>query len=152
MWFDIQLDEATTLSNRPGMTRLVYGRPFLPVLAPFDVRRGEIVELELRAHLVRSNYIWSWTGGVVNDSARRFQQSSFDGGDVSPTDFANFRLDATPRRSEHADWVAFVLGAMDGATTLSDVASRLRTTHPEFDEQEALDFVSDVVADYGSTV
>lgn len=151
VWFDTQLDDETRLSNAPPIPPLVYGRPYFPVIEPFEIRRGERLEINLRASLVRGEYVWVWSGGVVGDRTRSFRQSTFDGSDVSPADYANFRLDSTPRRSRDADRTSFVLAAMDGETTIEQLAARLLERHPDIGAlDDALSFVTAIVARSGS--
>lgn len=152
VWFDIVLDDQTRLSNGIGEPRLVYGRPLLPVMEPFEVRSGERLEIELRGQRVREDYVWSWSGGIVDDPSRSFEQSSFDGADLSPTDFARLRLDAAPARSDRGDFVAFVLKQMSGGTSLAEIAQQLHAAHPQVGSpDDAVVFVSHVVARYGRT-
>jgi protein arginine N-methyltransferase 1 len=81
-WFDAELTDKSGFSNRPGAAELIYGQGFFPFLRPVEVREGEHVALKLRADLVQSDYVWSWTTDFA-DQALKFEQSTFFGEPLS---------------------------------------------------------------------
>lgn len=146
VWFDTQVDAEISLSNAPGQPMLAYGRPFLPLLAPFELRAGEALELAVSARLVGDQYYWTWSGGVSGDSTRTFAQSSFQGAEISLPSLQKVRLDARPQRSASADRLLRVLDAMDGNRSVAELAAMLE---PQLDSSAALSLVSAVVAEHG---
>jgi protein arginine N-methyltransferase 1 len=83
LWFDTELGDGIGFSNRPGAPELVYGNGFLPFPQPVDVREGERVEVNLRADLVRGDYVWTWNTDFA-DRQLQFRQSTFFSMALSP--------------------------------------------------------------------
>lgn len=149
LWFTTQLDDEISLSNGPGLPRLAYGRPMLPLQVPLPVRKGEELELELRARLVGDDYVLSWRGGVAGDASRTFNHTSLDGEDLAVEQLHRLRLDATPQRSSGGDRLHDVLNLCDGGHSLGQIAATLAQRWGE-PEDVALRFVSDVILRHGA--
>lgn len=84
VWFDSDLTEEIGFSNRPGAPELIYGQGFFPFSRAVEVCEGEHVTVKLRADLVKSDYVWSWTTDFA-DQAVKFEQSTFFGMALSAT-------------------------------------------------------------------
>ena len=82
-WFDTELVDHIGFSNRPGAPELIYGNGFFPFPRPVEVREGERVEVNLRADLVKDDYVWTWATDFT-DQKIEFQQSTFFGVALSP--------------------------------------------------------------------
>ena len=83
VWFDADLADGITFSNRPGAPELIYGNGFFPFPRPLEVREGEHTEVRLRADLVENDYVWTWATDFT-DQRIEFRQSTFFGVALSP--------------------------------------------------------------------
>jgi protein arginine N-methyltransferase 1 len=83
VWFDADLADGIGFSNRPGAPELIYGNGFFPFPHAVDVREGERVEVNLRADLVKDDYVWTWATDFT-DQKIEFRQSTFFGVALSP--------------------------------------------------------------------
>jgi len=82
VWFDADLADGIGFTNRPGAAELIYGQAFFPFPRAVDVKRGERVNVRLRADLVQEDYVWTWTTNFA-DQQIRFEQSTFFGAPLS---------------------------------------------------------------------
>ncbi len=60
VWFDADLGFDVFLSNSPAAPRALYGQAFFPFANALAVAAGDAISLEIRAHLVGDDYLWSW--------------------------------------------------------------------------------------------
>ncbi len=171
-WFETQLFGGTGLeggldgvsfSNAPDAPKALYGHAFFPFPAPLAAAPGDRLEVDLRAHLVGDDYVWEWrthhlpgpspAGPGASPASpasgeprapSRFVQSTLAGTVLSPDHFRRGGDGYLPRLSAEGRVDAFVLGAMDGATAVGEIARRLQAAFPERfpDERSALNRVS----------
>jgi len=69
-WFESDLTDEVSLSNRPGEAALVYGQLFFPLARPVEVRPGANISLDLSAALEDGQYRWAWSTTVSTDRGR----------------------------------------------------------------------------------
>jgi ribosomal protein L11 methyltransferase PrmA/PRMT5 arginine-N-methyltransferase len=77
LWFETELAEGIGLSNAPGQPELLYGQAFFPFREPLPVTGGDRVTLQIRADLVRGDYVWRWNTAL--NGTHKFEQSTFFG-------------------------------------------------------------------------
>jgi type I protein arginine methyltransferase len=88
LWFDAELMEGIGFSGAPGRPALVYGHGFFPFPDPVPLQEGDRVEIDLRADLAGSEYVWSWRTeiGPLSGATRSYRQSTLRGSFVSLED------------------------------------------------------------------
>jgi len=158
-WFETELiggpgpvggPEAVGFSNAPDAPKALYGHAFFPFPAPLSGAPGDRLEVDLRAHLVGDDYVWEWRTHHIPETRplprphTRFVQSTLAGTVLSPDHFRRGGDGYLPRLSAEGRVDAFVLGAMDGATAVGEIARRLQAAFPERfpDDRSALNRVS----------
>jgi type I protein arginine methyltransferase len=77
IWFDTELAEGIGFSNAPGQPEVLYGQAFFPFREPLAVTGGDRVTLQIRADLVRGDYVWRWNTAL--NGTQKFDQSTFFG-------------------------------------------------------------------------
>jgi len=125
LWFETELIDGIGYSSGPGSRKTVYGQVFLPWLQAVPVQHGQRVCVSLQANLVGEEYIWRWETkfyGNGEEADRCFRQSTFQGANVTPQALRRCAADFVPSLSEagRADW--WLLQAMDGKTSLQQMA------------------------------
>ena len=173
-WFESDLlggPHPVGFSNAPDAPPALYGHAFFPFPAPLDAAVGDTLEVDLRAHLVGDDYVWEWRtqhlpegdpsdgpralsptpSPAVTRAPNRFVQSTLAGTVLTPEHFRRGGDGYKPRLGRAGRVDAFVLGAMDGATTVGEIARRLRAAFPEEfpDDRAALSRVSALSRDRG---
>jgi protein arginine N-methyltransferase 1 len=155
-WFDTDLAPGIGFSNAPAAPRALYGQAFFPFAQPLECAPGHRLEVDLRAHLVGEDYVWEWrthhrAGSGPGAPETRFVQSTLGASVLSPERFRRGGESYRPRLGEEGEVRAFVLGAMDGAATVGEIARKLRERFPgRFGSaQEALDRVSALAREVG---
>lgn len=149
LWFDSELIEGITLSNRPGASELIYGQGLFPLSHPVKVAIGDRVEITLAANLVGEDYVWRWHTriyGQDKDLKADFKQSTFFGAPSSVEGFRKRSANYVPTLSEEGRVQALILQLMDGGTALEDIAKKVSESFPsEFDDfQKALGKVGEI--------
>jgi protein arginine N-methyltransferase 1 len=158
--FDRFVSEGIYISNAPdtcdAQRHVVYGTVFLPWLAPVALAAGDVVRVDLEATLIRDNYIWNWKTRV-SDQGRsgaekaNFAQSTFFGMPLSLATLRKIAGDHVPRLNDEGQIARFVLDAMNGRWSLSEIARHVATEFPaRFPrQQDALKYVADLSRQYG---
>lgn len=124
-WFDTQLYEDVGFSCAPGIQDTIYGRMFFPWPEPVPLAEKQEVAVELSANLVGEDYVWRWTAeiaGRAGVSGKRFEQSSFFGAPVTPERLHRRAAGFVPSLGEEGKVERFVLGLIDGQTSLEVIA------------------------------
>jgi len=155
LWFDTVLADGIEISNAPGAPPLVYSSSFLPWSAPVPLQAGDRIEVRLRADFSGSDYTWSWdskvSGGIPPLVKADFRQSTFWGAPLSATRLQRRGSHYRPSLGEDGQLAALVLGQMNGATPLEEIARMAMQKFPQrfrsFDE--ALARVADLSDLYG---
>jgi protein arginine N-methyltransferase 1 len=134
VWFDASLTDNVTFSNAPGNPLLIYSRAYFPWSEPVDVGPGDRVRLSLLAKLVGSEYVWTWNtliGRGGSASARKvFRQSTLHRAPYSRSDLRKRTSDYVPKLGTDGELHRVILEAMDGRTTLQQIASRVADLFP----------------------
>ena len=138
LWFDGEIADGITIYNGPDAETVakVYGCAFFPLLEPIPITKGDTITLDIRADLVEDHYRWSWftrilTGENPQAIKADFKQST--GLDntlesaVLHESIKNFR----PTRSEAGELDHFILGKMDGRSSIDQIAKKAFGKYPD---------------------
>lgn len=139
LWFDTEIMDGICYSGNPLNERRpkVYGSWFFPLQEPLDLVPGQLLTLDIDAHLVGQEYIYRWqTSLFANQDAclnekplKRFSQSTFFGNMTRTT--KNRTLHAKPRLNRSGKVQSFILDQMrDGDATLEDIVRAVQTEFP----------------------
>jgi type I protein arginine methyltransferase len=155
MWFDAELAEGIGFSNAPGKPQLIYGQAFFPFLKPMEVKEGDVLQVDIRADLVGSDYEWSWKtcllpGGVDQKKGWDFSQSTFFHHPISPKELKKIASGYRPHLSLEGQATRFMLDMMDGGISLEEIARAAAERFPERfpDWKAALVHAGEVSAEY----
>ena len=147
-WFETELHDGCGFSTAPGGPATVYGHAFFPLPRPISLRRGQAVQVRLRAHLVGSEYVWTWQGTVAEDPSPggSFAQSTFHAAPLSATRLRRRADRFVPRLGREGQAHAWILQRMSAAVPLGDIARGAADTFPDVfaDFGEALRSVADL--------
>ncbi|MEK6249406.1 MAG: 50S ribosomal protein L11 methyltransferase [Planctomycetales bacterium] len=82
LWFDRAVDEQCTFSNAPAepVANPIYSNLYMPWSEPIELDVDDVIDVKLRADLVKKQYVWSWKTTVTTaggECKARFAQSSF---------------------------------------------------------------------------
>ncbi len=153
VWFDTCLAAGVGFSNAPGQPGLVYRQTFFPFLRPVTLRSGDLVDVDLQAIKVKGDYVWRWTTSIRGASGEntRFEQSTFYGALLSPSNLRRQAASYVPELSDDGRMVSFVLARIDGRRSLEEIARELQAAFPaRFEDwRDALRQVAAVAEDHG---
>jgi len=133
IWFQTQLAGDIGYSTEPDSLETVYGHLFLPWLEPVFLREGEICSVDLRAHLVGTDYIWRWETDIPPSAERqqvRFVQSSFYGSLFPPSVLRKRAMGFVPVLNETGQAERWMFQAIDGKRPLEDIAAEAARLFP----------------------
>jgi protein arginine N-methyltransferase 1 len=125
LWFETELIDGIGFSSGPCSEKTVYGQVFLPWLEPVPVEEGQQIFVSLHANLVSEEYIWRWETkihGNGRDADRFFQQSTFQGANFTPQSLRRRAAEFVPSLSEEGQANRWMLQAIDGKTSLQEIA------------------------------
>jgi protein arginine N-methyltransferase 1 len=134
LWFEAELIDGIGYSTGPGSHKTVYGQVLLPWLEAVPVRQGQKILVSLQANLVGEEYVWRWKTeicGDTNDPGRCFQQSTFQGANFTPQALRRRAADFVPSLSEDGQADRWLLQAMDGKTSLQQMAQAAAERFPK---------------------
>lgn len=131
VWFRADLADGITLESGPG-TGTIYQTAFFPWPRPVPLAPGDTVRAEIQARHVAGDYLWVWNSEIATASgdAERFRQSTFSANPPSPAALRRRGAAFVPALGDEGAVDAFVLGRMDGAASLGDIARELRERFP----------------------
>lgn len=132
LWFETNLTESCGFSNAPGQLESIYGKAFFPFLAPLPIKKGDRVEIELRAEAVGHEYTWRWDTvhlSKTNAKRRLFHQSTFYSAPLSSHSLSKREAGYRPTLKIPGEVDRFILNLIDGGKTLQEIAE---TTHKKF--------------------
>jgi len=69
LWFDGDFGAGVTLSNSPRAPRAMYGQAFFPFERSLQLRAGDTLAVDLRAHLLEGDYVWGWDTRLTRAAA-----------------------------------------------------------------------------------
>jgi protein arginine N-methyltransferase 1 len=133
LWFEAELLEGITYSSGPASSKTIYGQVFLPWLEAVPVQHGQQICVSLQANLVGDEYIWRWETNVRgngNGPDRCFRQSTFQGANFTPQALRRRAADFVPSLSEEGQVDRWLLQAMDGKTSLQQIAQAAAERFP----------------------
>ena len=155
VWFDSELSEGIGFSNAPGNVASIYGNAFFPFTEPINVKPGTRIDVNLRADFVQEDYVWQWVATIMDPESGRttksFRQSTLSGTVLSPSTLRKRSSTYVPSMSDKGLVDHFILGRIDGKTSLEEIARQLVDRFPErfLTVNCALDAVADVSLQYG---
>jgi type I protein arginine methyltransferase len=123
VWFDAELTETIRFSNSPCAPPALYGQAFFPFTPAIELRRDEVLVLELRGVLSGDEYSWSWS--AAKTAGETVRHATLLGIPLHADALARRSASYVPRRSADAEVLLSVIGATDGRTSLGDLALRL---------------------------
>jgi protein arginine N-methyltransferase 1 len=126
IWFQTQLAPGIGYSTEPRTEDTVYGHVFLPWLEPVPLDEGEVCSIDLRAHLVGTDYIWQWETNFPAARGHqevRFAQSTFYGSLFPPSVLQKRAMGFVPVLDESGQAERWLLQAMDGKRHLEEIAA-----------------------------
>lgn len=134
VWFDGEVDAGLGFSNSPLLPELVYGRAFFPLERPVDVQAGDRMRTRLTVRSVNAAWVFRWDTTIHGaDGARiaAFKQSTFR---MLPGEIDNLRKSEAghrPTLGEAGRIRQAILEQMDGAHSLSEIASDVQARFPK---------------------
>jgi protein arginine N-methyltransferase 1 len=153
LWFDSELADGIGFSNAPGQPELVYGAVFAPWPSPVALDAGDEIAVRLRADFIGDDYTWSWQSAVKRGEVvkARFEQSTFWGQPLGADRLRRRGSAFRPKLDAEGRVDAAILGAMDGAKPLNEIARMVMERFPgHFSSlDEALARVGDLSESYG---
>lgn len=132
LWFETQLFEGIGYSSGPAGTAAIYGQVFLPWLQAVELGEGQEIRIQLHADLVGEDYVWRWETKITAPAiaALHFQQSTFQGANFSPHALHCRAANFVPALSEEGQVDRWLLHAMDGKTSLQQMAKAAAQQFP----------------------
>jgi protein arginine N-methyltransferase 1 len=125
LWFETELLDGIGYSSGPGSRKTVYGQTFLPWLEAVPVQKGKEILVRLQANLVGEDYVWQWETRICGDGGNAgqcFRQSTFQGENFTTQSLRRRAADFVPSLSEEGQADCWLLLAIDGKTSLQQMA------------------------------
>ncbi|NCF69540.1 MAG: methyltransferase domain-containing protein [Chloroflexi bacterium] len=129
VWFDAEIGHKLGFSNGPQERRYaeVYGRGFFPLLEPVAVEEGDAITLAIEASFEDAEYDWHWStciqeGDHPGQIKVNFKQSTSITGTFEHLPIHDGLLELRPVLGEYGKVDRFVLGQMDGRSTIRQIA------------------------------
>ena len=91
VWFDSELIDGVSFSNRPGAPETIYGNGLFPFSEPVELIEGDEVRLRLAAKVVKDDYVWRWDTDFERPKLS-FKQSTFFGVPLSSNQLQDYRI------------------------------------------------------------
>ena len=133
-WFDATLTDSVKLSNAPPLTTPSWHQALLPLEQPLEVHTGDAIEVELRTEANGSFWQWSVQPRVAENDARsrqrRASQSTLAGQFLSMAELRKGAGSYVPRLTAEGKVRRYILGCMDGAKSVEDIAARVEAEFP----------------------
>jgi type I protein arginine methyltransferase len=133
VWFETQLFEEIGYSSGPGGAATIYGHAFFPWLSALPVVEGQEIQVGLHADLVGQDYVWRWDAKIPARGGGQdicFQQSTFQGANLSSQSLRRRATDFVPVLSEAGQADRWLLQAMDGSASLREIAQSASARFP----------------------
>jgi type I protein arginine methyltransferase len=154
VWFEAQLSDEVGYSTGPGATKnSVYGQMLFPWLAAVPIEQGQQIQVRLHADLVGNDYVWQWETKIPANRfgpERHFKQSTFYGEHFSPASLRRRAADFVPKLSEAGEADRWLLQAVDGKSSLQEIAQRAAQRYPKIFRrwEDALRRAADLAAEF----
>jgi protein arginine N-methyltransferase 1 len=158
VWFDGEIADGIRVFNGPVADNVaeVYGCAFFPLLEPVPIARGDTIVLRVQAELVEGHYSWRWHTHILDGDNSKFTKADFEQSTElhNPLDSAELNkriLNFKPTRNEAGEIDLFILGMMDGGSTIDQITSQVQDKFPQRfkSQREAQLYVSDLAQDFG---
>ena len=153
LWFDSELIDGVSISNRPGQPKLIYGQWFFPFEEPVPVCANQTITVDLRADPVGGDYIWQWTTHTTSAASskqleKRYHQSSLFTNVLGPEQFRKMSDQHVPSLNEEGVIHMRALELMNTRQPLGEIAQAMAAEFPKrfASSDVALGFVSDLSA------
>ena len=156
---DRTLVDGITFSNALDGTGTVgqdniYSTLFFPWESPQLLAAGDIVELELRASLVGTDYVWCWNTSIIDGKQpsvvkARFVQSTLMEEALSPATLRKASASYAPTLNEDGRMTRFVLDAMSEGVPLGEIATRLSAEFSNSKLRDPLSYVAALARQFG---
>jgi len=133
-WFETELADGIGFSTAPNDRRGVYGQRFFPWPHAVSLEAGQEIQVSLHADLVGEDYIWRWEtkiAGNRKNADRFFRQSTFQGATFTPQSLRRRAADFVPSLSEEGQANRWMLQAIDGKTSLQEIAQAAAKKFPQ---------------------
>ena len=135
LWFEARLFGECGYSTGPGTSKGgISGQMFLPWPNEVHVISGQALEIGLKADLIGESYVWQWETHIPawgTQPEQHFRQSSLNGAQLSPQSLRRRAADFVPALSESGQADRWLLGAIDGKTSLQEIAQSAAQRFPK---------------------
>ncbi len=154
-WFEAELTASERISNAPPLRFPSWRQGFLPLEHPLAIRAGEVLDLELRAEVNGS--LWLWRIAPADEAGSGPSPaglgSTVAGRLLSMQSLRAGAVHATPRLSAQGQAQAFVLGSMDGSRSVQEIAADAAERFPTLlrGPADALKLVRHLARRFGET-
>ncbi len=149
IWFEATISETSRFNTAPGF-QTAYGRTYLPLLEPVHLTWGDRIRVALRVD--ERGDRWAWETSIEDAagiSKAKHRQASFLGMPASAEALLRGSSTFKPTRSKHGSLVSEILNAMDGATSVGEIADRLVGAGHDRSRAHLIELVRDVVTQFG---
>ena len=151
VWFDSEVADGYTFSNRPEALKLIYGTKFFPLQEAISVRVGDMISVSFQAKLVGDDYIWQWNTEITTSlNVYRFKQSTFSSIPLSIEKLRKTSLDYSPRLNTEGEIALSAIKQIKEHVSSGEIAKTLFENFDGHfvDEASAQSFVQVLVAKY----
>jgi hypothetical protein len=150
-WFAAQLSPSIVMSNSPADPERIQRRQaFMPIETPLDVRRGDRLEVSVRA--LWQALVVSWRVVVHRDGQApvEFRHSTLKGMLLDPATMRAGDPASRPLLTDRGVARRTILELCDGGRTLREIEDEVFTRHPALfsSRDQAAVFVGEVVSRY----
>ena len=153
LWFDSELIDGISISNRPGQPELIYGQLFFPFQEPLSVLPNQTITVDLRADLVAGEYIWQWTTHTTSAASpdkikRLYHQSSLFSSVLRPEQLRKMSDQHVPSLNEEGVIHMRALELMNTHWPLAQIAEAMAAQFPKRfpSSDDALGFIGELSA------
>ena len=153
LWFDSELIDGISISNRPGQPKLMYGQLFFPFEEPVPVWANQIITVDLRVDLIAGVYVWQWTTQRMSAPSpekieRLYHQSSWFSALLGPEQLRKMSDQHIPSLNEEGIIHMRALELMNTQRPLGQIAETMAVEFPKRfpSSDHALGFVGDLSA------
>ena len=153
LWFDSELIDGVSISNRPGQAELIYGQLFFPFQEPLSVLPNQTITVDLRADLLAGDYIWQWTTQKTNAASpgeieRLYHQSSLFSNVLGPERLKKMSDQHIPSLNDEGVVHMRALELMNNRRPLGQIAEAMAAEFPKRfpSSDDALGFVGELSA------
>jgi precorrin-6B methylase 2 len=133
-WFAAELAPGEWLSNGPPLRTPSWSQVLLPLERPLPVREGDCLLVEIQTSYNAAHWQWRVRHALGDDGPAPLQEAAGPHqatlcGELQAAGGV-FTPDHLPARCEEAEADLFILGAMDGTTTVKEIARQAATRFP----------------------